>query len=250
MNNFQSIANRVIDTCESTNDLAKQLAEAGYPHGTWVSTRVQQAGRGRLGRKWESLSGNLFLSMVVKEINLQFISWIPLLTATSITRYLRQKFPELKVLIKWPNDLWIQDLKFGGILCEGVGNQRQSYVVLGVGLNCVQAPQGLDQKVTDLTTALGGRVITADQIRLGLVHALKEDLSQLSHERIAQFQQDYLNWSVFSPGTWVEWGTPAQAGQVQGLGSSGELLVKLESGDPIKLYAEEVKVRKKIDNRN
>ena len=61
-----SPANRVVERCVSTNDLARSLGEAGAPHGTWVSAKVQEAGRGRLGRKWESLEGNLFLSLIAR----------------------------------------------------------------------------------------------------------------------------------------------------------------------------------------
>src|SRR5690606_21800140 len=56
--------NLVLEEIESTNDYARNLGEEGLPHGTWISTRIQTQGRGRLGREWRSSEGNLFLSIV------------------------------------------------------------------------------------------------------------------------------------------------------------------------------------------
>jgi hypothetical protein len=96
----------------------------------------------------------------------------------------------------------------------------------------------------DLSSANRGQKITADQIREGLVEVLKEDLNALNQEGPASMRQIYLDWSVFFPGSWVEWGSPSRIGQVQGLGPSGELEVRLQEGELLRLYAEDVRVRK------
>jgi BirA family transcriptional regulator, biotin operon repressor / biotin---[acetyl-CoA-carboxylase] ligase len=61
-------ANQLIEECASTNDLARELAEAGFPHGTWVAAKEQGRGRGRLGREWVGERGNLFLSVVLRDL--------------------------------------------------------------------------------------------------------------------------------------------------------------------------------------
>jgi BirA family biotin operon repressor/biotin-[acetyl-CoA-carboxylase] ligase len=57
---------RFYDELASTSDTAKALAAAGAPHGTAIAARRQTAGRGRLGRRWESPPGNLYVSFVLR----------------------------------------------------------------------------------------------------------------------------------------------------------------------------------------
>jgi BirA family biotin operon repressor/biotin-[acetyl-CoA-carboxylase] ligase len=76
----------IVDRCSSTNDLARKLGEQGQPHGTWVSARVQEAGRGRLGRVWQGIEGNLFLSIVCRVGPPAIWTWVPLASAVGVAR--------------------------------------------------------------------------------------------------------------------------------------------------------------------
>jgi BirA family biotin operon repressor/biotin-[acetyl-CoA-carboxylase] ligase len=243
-----SVPNSVIDECESTNDLAKKLAEAGAPHGTWISTRRQLAGRGRLGRKWETIEGNLFLSIIARMAPSESWSWVPMATAIAIAETLREFNPKLDVKIKWPNDLWIEGAKLGGILCEATGTKSDSFIVIGIGLNCVRAPEGLDQKTTSLTEYLstrGPRVeVTADDIRMPLISSVLGIMGDLQSQGPSALLQRYNAHAALASGTAIEWTADGRthAGVVNGVGPSGELLVH-ENGVAQKLYAEDVKVR-------
>src|SRR5689334_9561043 len=124
---MSEVANQVIDRCASTNDLARRLGELGYPHGTWISARAQDSGRGRLGRTWQGVEGNLFLSIVARVEPPRLWTWVPLATAVGIASALRARFTGLDLRIKWPNDLWIGRAKTGGILCEGIGSAQGTF---------------------------------------------------------------------------------------------------------------------------
>src|SRR5271154_5529206 len=113
--------NSVIERCDSTNDLARQLGESGCPHGSWISARVQEKGRGRLGREWQSMEGNLFLSIIVRPEKRSLWTWVPMASAIGAAETLSELYPKLQVRVKWPNDLWADRKKLGGILCEAVG---------------------------------------------------------------------------------------------------------------------------------
>ncbi len=240
--------NSVIDECESTNDLAKKLAEAGAPHGSWISVRRQGMGRGRLGRKWESIEGNLFLSLIARIAPSESWSWVPMATAVAVAECLREFNPKLEVQIKWPNDLWLGGSKLGGILCEATGTRSDSFIVIGLGLNCVRAPGGLDQATTSLTEFLSSKSsrveVTADEIRMPLVSAILETLSELQSKGSGALLERYNRHAALKQGTSIEWITDGQfhTGIVEGVGISGELLVR-ENGVLAKLYAEDVKVR-------
>lgn len=244
-----TVPNTVIDECESTNDLARQLAEAGAPHGTWVSARTQGSGRGRLGRKWESIDGNLFLSVIARIEPSASWSWVPLATAVAVAECLREFNPKIEVEIKWPNDLWLNRCKLGGILCEAMGNRSSSFVIIGLGLNCIRAPQGLDQRTISLTEFLsraGNPVeVRADDVRLPLVASIVGILDDLQRSGHSAVVERYNRFAALKPGTPIEWVSSEKnyTGTVEGMGASGELRVRMSDGSPQKLYAEDVKVR-------
>lgn len=245
-----TFANSVVDHCISTNDLARQLGNENYPHGTWVSARCQESGRGRLGRKWESVAGNLFLSMIVRLEDKKLWSWVPLAVAVGAADALDRFDARLPVRIKWPNDLWIGRAKLGGILCEATAGGIQSFIIAGIGLNCEAAPE-VDIETASLTQARG-RKTTADEIREVVVAGVQGRLSELEREGPEATRQAYEKIAVFQKGAQVEWRSGLRAdeaprqGVVVGLGSSGELKVLSEqdSAQVISLFAEDVTLRR------
>jgi len=121
---------------ESTNDDAWELISEGAADGTLVVTDKQTAGKGRAGRKWGSVPGkSLIASMIIKsEIDSRLSGWFPLLTGVAIV----DAFAELglKVKLKWPNDIIMDNKKMGGILCESrVLGKTLEWIVVGIGLN-------------------------------------------------------------------------------------------------------------------
>ena len=244
---YSQYANTVLERCSSTNDFAKRLAETGFPHGTWVSAKAQEAGRGRLGRKWESLEGNLFISLISRIENKKIWSWVPLATAVGVVSHLTKIYSDLGLTqfkVKWPNDIWFENKKLGGILCESSGHGPNSFIVIGLGLNCRFSPQGVGQATSDLFTLSGGHFLPLDELRGGVLKAVLDQLSQLIENGPTVLSKAYEAIAVFPPGTEVQWGDGNFCGIVEGLGSSGELRVKLSSGTRMELFAEDVQVRR------
>jgi BirA family biotin operon repressor/biotin-[acetyl-CoA-carboxylase] ligase len=229
------------------------LAESNHPHGTWVSARIQEAGRGRLGRKWASLEGNLFLSYVARIEPKANWSWIPLSVAVAIVRCLSEMFPEVKFKIKWPNDIWVShqgiEAKMGGILCEGTSSSR-SYVVVGLGLNCSHSPdyQEVGQTTMDLTACAESGLVTADDVRLAIVESLNFIFDRLMEEGKDWVKKEYEKWRFFEPAAHVVWNSALGEceGTVVGLGEAGELLVRLPTDEIRGLFSEEVKIRRSV----
>jgi BirA family biotin operon repressor/biotin-[acetyl-CoA-carboxylase] ligase len=231
-------ANTVLDECESTNDVARSLGEAGYPHGTWISCRSQRRGRGRLGRQWKSIEGNLFLSIVLRIEQKTLWSWVPLTVSLAVAKGLRELFPRLDIRIKWPNDLWIEQRKLGGILCEAVGGREQSFIIAGIGVNAAHAPDGLDQETASLRSS-------ADEIRFPVIASVME-CADLLKERGPDFIiPEYERLAALTRGTVIEWGDSRLGsiiGTIRGLGPFGELLVDTHTGEQ-KLFAEDVRIK-------
>ncbi len=251
--------NSVIESCESTNDLAKEMGAWGperAPHGSWISARIQSAGRGRLGRHWKSEAGNLFLSLIVRPVSSANLTWIPLVTAAAVAQTLYRLYPSISVRIKWPNDLWILNgigpAKVGGILCESVSSKAGTFVVIGLGLNCVHAPENLDQATTCLANEISGAKnqvtapVTADDVRAPIAQAIADAVGRLDSEGPAALKREYEELAVFQRGAevfWVGASGAKKSGRVVGLGGYGELKVVGENGVEIPLFSEDVSVR-------
>jgi biotin-(acetyl-CoA carboxylase) ligase len=267
--------NQVIDRCDSTNLVAKQLIHEGFSHGTWISSRIQEKGRGRLGRVWKSEEGNLFLSIILEVENRSVWSWVPLCVATAVSDCIRKQNPSLSIQIKWPNDLWINQKKLGGILCESIPHQGKTHIIAGIGLNYAHAPAlsspshspSLSSSVQEIhpqnkahsgstiqSTSLKEHVedlecLSLDQLRLDVIESVLSFINELNHHGVSRIKQLYQQWSVFSEGTQVSWGEDEQkkTGKVLGLGQYGELQVLNTDGKIEHLYSEDVTVKTILD---
>ncbi|MBI4277335.1 MAG: biotin--[acetyl-CoA-carboxylase] ligase [Armatimonadetes bacterium] len=112
----------------STNDVARDLAEAGAGEGTAVVAEEQTAGRGRQGRTWHSPPGGLWLSVILRPARPS--PGVGLAVGVAAATALRRA-TGADVRLKWPNDLVIAGRKLGGILLEAAGGA----VIAGIGIN-------------------------------------------------------------------------------------------------------------------
>lgn len=127
---------------DSTNEEAKRRAEAGDLGPLWISAESQTLGKGRRGRDWASLKGNLFCTGLYQHpgdlasaAKLSFV--VALAVAETLDAYVD---PDI-VQIKWPNDVLVNRQKISGILLESGTKDDQLWVVLGVGINLVSHPE-------------------------------------------------------------------------------------------------------------
>ncbi|WP_165933537.1 biotin--[acetyl-CoA-carboxylase] ligase [Arundinibacter roseus] len=130
-----------LPSCHSTNDIAAELVRAEkLPEGSVVITSEQTAGRGQRGSRWITEQGANFTFSVVfcpafLAIDQQFL--LSQAVALGVLGFLSDKCAHAQ--IKWPNDLYIQDSKVGGILIENsIQGARLSHAIAGIGLNINQ----------------------------------------------------------------------------------------------------------------
>jgi BirA family biotin operon repressor/biotin-[acetyl-CoA-carboxylase] ligase len=170
----------------STQERARELAREGAPHGTLVLSKVQTGGRGRLGRRWGSPTGGLWMSLVLRPgVSAKVAARITQAAAVGVAKALRVFGVEAR--IKWPNDLLVDGQKICGILAESSvgsvpvvakrvgaeGERPVDFVVLGVGLNANLDPQDLglpDREVATLRSELGRDVDLTAMLRSLLSH--------------------------------------------------------------------------------
>jgi BirA family transcriptional regulator, biotin operon repressor / biotin---[acetyl-CoA-carboxylase] ligase len=191
---------------DSTNERARALAAAGAPHGTLVTAGEQTAGRGRQGRSWVARPGAaLLMSLVLREPR----EALPLAAAVAVCEAL-----PVPAAIKWPNDIWIDRRKVGGILVEG--RPQEGWAVLGIGVNVGEAPRL--EHVTSLGDAIG-----VEELLSRLVLALDRWLTLPLSEVLAAWRsRDAL---LGQPVRWQN-----GSGKGAGIDESGALLVDTAAG--------------------
>lgn len=144
------------DSCGSTNDIAKTLAEHNFPEGTSVISDVQTGGRGRYGRKWISPDGeNIYLSVILRpKVKPKDISFFSIMGACAVSKTI-ESFSKGKVEIKWPNDVMIDGKKISGILSElKIQGTRLDNLVMGIGININSGLKNLNKKLKKTSTSL------------------------------------------------------------------------------------------------
>lgn len=237
----------VLPDCASTNDLARELARAGAPSGTWISARRQTVGRGRMGREWNSSGANVYLSMVFRAESSAISGWIPLRLGLAAHAAIGSLVPREKLRLKWPNDILIANAdgspkKLAGILCEASVNGSSLELVCGIGVNCAPVPVELEQ--------LAGHVaIDPDLVREKIIAHWQAEMSEASLN-VATLSASYAKNLIWNEGDALYF-TPIingalstrQSGTFQGLSDDGGLRVRLSSGEVRTLYSDEVSLR-------
>lgn len=141
---------------DSTNARARELVEAGAPHGTVVTAAEQTAGRGRQGRTWTAPPDKALLySAILRPLDERHLL-LPLSIPLAVCEAAEQLNPSVECQVKWPNDVWIDARKVGGVLIEA--KPQDGWAVIGVGLNLSIAPDEFPPELRDTATSLFGPV--------------------------------------------------------------------------------------------
>ena len=141
---------------DSTNIRAKDLAAKGAPEGTVVVAEKQTKGRGRRGRSWFSPSGDgIYASLILRPtMSPAETPRITLMTAVAMAEALLS-LTQLKIRIKWPNDILVNGKKIAGILTEiSTEMDGVDYIIVGLGLNVNTPPESFPEEVREIATSI------------------------------------------------------------------------------------------------
>ena len=235
----------VYDTLESSNRTAKLLALDGAPHGTLVLTAHQSAGRGRLGRKFESPAGKgVYCSILLRpELPAASAQTATIRAAVAVCRAV-QSLCGLELAIKWVNDLYYQGKKVCGILTEAgtdLESGRLEWLVVGIGLNLTSTAADWPPELADKAGSLypGG---PAPVPRAALAGAIARELLVLGP---GEDCLDEYRARCFVPGHWVTvcTGSETYAAKALAIDAEGRLVVRRENGREEALRCGEVTTR-------
>jgi len=219
---------------DSTNERARELAEAGAPSGTLVTADEQSAGRGRRGRTWSAPAGKALLGSFVLRPLGEHHSLLPLAVPLAVCDAI-EEISQSTCRVKWPNDVWIEERKVAGVLIEA---RPPHWAVLGIGVNVSIAPDEFPDDLRWPATSIG-RGAGVERTLHPLAAALQR-WTDASPDAIvgAYSERDALR------GKHVTWaGEPAPgSGTAQGIDATGNLVVAGDEGESLKLGAGEVQL--------
>ena len=152
------IGNKIIykDELDSTNAFAFKLAYGGEAEGTCIIAETQDAGKGRLGRKWFSPVGkNLYISIILRP-RIPPASVYPITFLSSLAVYDTIKaLTDAEPVLKWPNDVLVAGRKVCGTLLElSTEADMVRFVVVGIGLNINMEEFEIDEEIKEKATSL------------------------------------------------------------------------------------------------
>ena len=226
----------IFHSIDSTNRYARERAEQDDISGAVVLAENQTAGRGRRGKTWVSPFGaNIYMSLVWDfDQGAESLQGLSLAVGVGVRRALADLGLQ-DVQLKWPNDIYIEGKKLGGILLEMIGDPNgRCTVIIGIGLNVSmpsRAAEKIDQAWTDIEShaplPISRNELTAILI-VKLFHLLKDFQSVGFQAFRDEWQEADLLRNL--PGT-VRTLKDVISGVVLGVDSSGALRLALTNGE-------------------
>ena len=224
---------RVFDELGSTSDSLKQNA-AQLETGAVVFTESQTAGRGRRDNRWIAPRGKDLMCSLLLKPTASLEKWprITTLAALAICKAIEAELP-LSPRIKWPNDIYLGDLKTSGLLAETVTTPSGLVLVLGIGLNVNTLDFPPDLSATSLLQKLASpvlREIDRNPLAKRLLECLHAEFQRLDDDysqAIAEVRE--RSWLLHRQ---IRAQTPQGEvfGRVFDLDEEGQLLLQLADG--------------------
>jgi BirA family biotin operon repressor/biotin-[acetyl-CoA-carboxylase] ligase len=225
---------------ESTNIIAREIASS-VNEGTIVIAESQTAGRGRLGRKWISPVGGIWLSIILKpRIEPVYAPRITLLAGVSVAKAMQDI--GLPAKIKWPNDILINGKKVCGILTEiGAEADIIDYLVVGIGIDANVDTGTFPEEFRDNSTSLEkemGHKINRVEFVQKLLEEFETLYTKFHKDGFPQILEEWRNMSA-TIGQWVKITAQAKTiyGEAIGVDNEGALIVETGEGHLEKIVA-------------
>ncbi len=223
----------------STNDDVADLARQGYPHLTTVVADYQTAGRGRQGKRWEAAPRSHLLFSILLRPGADPVRWsrIPQIAGMQWIETVEEELaPDSDITLKWPNDLYHHDRKWGGILVESHWGAKP-FAILGMGINCFgtqdRFPPDLRESVTTLEEIFGPSSLEPFVLLRSFHSRLDQGLERLLHwfEPVVEFvnRRNYLRGRTIT----VASRNHIFRGRATGIDTDGSLILVDDNGQTL-----------------
>ena len=221
------------DTINSTNSYLVERSQNNVPSGFVCFAEHQTAGKGRRGRQWVSPYGsNIYVSILwrFQQGGIAGTAGLSLAIGIAVIRALKQHNIH-DVGLKWPNDIYSQGKKLGGILIEVSGEaDGPCAAVIGLGLNLflpeTQA-QGITQAWTDLTKIIGENPLIRNKLAGTVLDHILSIINGFETVGIKAYLDEWRSYDCLKGHTATLFiGQQQVEGIVEGIDDNGLLLIK------------------------
>ncbi|PLT24622.1 bifunctional biotin--[acetyl-CoA-carboxylase] ligase/biotin operon repressor BirA [Pseudoalteromonas sp. MelDa3] len=234
---------------DSTNsELMRRIqAKTALESGTVIVAEMQQAGRGRRGRVWQSPFGaNLYYSYFWRlDDGLQAAMGVSIAVGLAVYDAIKALY-QIDVELKWPNDIYINKQKLAGVLVELDGQpQGPCQLVIGIGIN-LQMPESFSQHIDQAWTDLNQHTQKLDKNQLvaSLTYHLEQRLVKYRQTGLQDMYEQWNSLNAFA-GDYVELNTGHRSwrGICEGIDPQGGIRIR-QDGEVKSYYGGEVSLRK------
>jgi BirA family biotin operon repressor/biotin-[acetyl-CoA-carboxylase] ligase len=233
----------------STNNLAKEEADWGAPHGTAVIAERQLAGKGRRGKGWSSdTNKGIWMSLILRpDFSPQLAPRLTFVAAVAVIRAV-EKITGIKLELKWPNDVYCRGKKVAGILTEMKAElDLIDYVVIGIGLNVNQRAEDFNQELKEIATSLeiiAEKKVNRQELVVGILKEFTFWYKLFGCDGFAPVLKEWKEWDItIGKQVIVTEQTRQYPGVAKGIDEEGNLLVEDDLGKTHRIYSGEVSIR-------
>ncbi len=229
-----------LSTTDSTNRVASDLAKEGGKAFTAIVAENQTAGRGRLGKNWVSVQGKgLYFSVILRPmIELDKLASITLVIGLAVAEAIEDIVQnKIKIALKWPNDLYINGKKLGGILVEAntLSPNGKSCIIAGIGINLTMNNAELENITENAATSIvieTGSCPEKRNLLLAILSKLEKKIDNFEKYGFAPFfkywqSRDYL---INRRVTVVNTARKISVGRVVGIDEKGQMRLEDDEG--------------------
>jgi BirA family biotin operon repressor/biotin-[acetyl-CoA-carboxylase] ligase len=211
----------------STNALAvKFLEESTFQKNFVICANEQTAGKGRSDRNWHSPIGGLYFTLAFPGQNLP--SSITLFTGIIINKVLSSIFPKLTFSIKWPNDIFLNDNKIGGILTSA--NKNGTVIGIGIDCNIREIPDHLKEIATSLIIETNRKVVLKKLLEV-ILKTFEENFYLFNEKGFPYFVEYFNNHHYLAQKrVFIYSGENQIGGIVQSVNEDGALMLETDKG--------------------
>lgn len=237
----------ILFECSSTNQCLLDRLANNQLDNHLVLAETQTQGRGRRGREWISpFASNIYMSLLwTLDISIAEMAGLSLVVAISVAKAIK-KFGISNVMLKWPNDIYINNRKLAGILLELRGESNSPCnAVIGIGVN-VNMPSksgdSIDQDWTDMSRALKSSV-NRNQVVAEILNELIPRLQRFNDHGFIEFIDEWKDLDLLADKpVKIEGHLSLSEGVAHGVDKHGALIVE-HKGKSQALYSGEVSIR-------
>lgn len=232
----------IVESIDSTNTRCKQEATL-HNEGYLLVAESQTSGRGRWNRVFNSPAyTGLYVSLLLKpKDSSTILNKLSLITPCAMAKAIVE-LTQLKVQIKWPNDLWFNEKKLAGILIESSFKPNSDileYVVIGIGVNVHQ--QDFPTELKDVAASIENFTEYPCDRNLLLNAFLKHFYILLNQSAIIDDYKTFM----------MPKGSPIKVistqehyhALIEDIDNQGHLIIKKEDNTLVTLISEEIRIQ-------